>query len=172
MNVPLGCLFKRRDAGNRLPRIRTKRDSTKQNPSFFKWNLACHDGIWENEHCFFWLDKGSIPKFLPFEQTFWTNTALCHWPCVLPSSRIVGILTCYPDKLLIDTVHGKTLSSVNSIMTLALPLLYTKTWNFLNTPETLEGRLSSWNITVYPWTDDAVWNRQLWKSKISVLSAF
>lgn len=34
------------------------------------------------------------------------------------------------------------LNSVNSIMTLASPLLYTKLYDFLNTPETREGKLS------------------------------
>lgn len=53
-------------------------------------------------------------------------------------------------RLLYMAQHWKkklhVLNSGNSIMTLASPLLYTKLYDFLNTPETWEGKLSGWNI--------------------------
>lgn len=63
----------------------------------------------------------------------------------------VGMVVCCPDEHFKVTVHGTTLekqvlNSVNSIMTFASPLLYTKHINFLKTPETREGKLLGWDI--------------------------
>lgn len=63
---------------------------------------------------------------------------------------MLGMVVCCPDEHFKVTVlymaqHWKNklhvLNSVNSIMTFASPLLYTKHYKFLNTPETWEGKL-------------------------------
>lgn len=81
-------------------------------------------------------------------------------------------MECCPEERYTAIVHGTTLeknklhalNSVNSIVTLAIPLLYTKHYSFLNVPETWEANAAAGIFLTISnrssWIDSAVWIRQ------------